>query len=594
MCRIAGIINQSLSTGSLNEIVKEMCNILKHGGPDDEGFYFSDKHHLALGHRRLSLIDLSTGGHQPMSYADDRYVISYNGEIYNYIELRNELINEGYSFKTKSDTEVILASFTAWGINCFSKLNGMFAFALWDNLANDLYLVRDPIGIKPLYYAVTKEGLAFASEIKAFKPISYLQEKNDQWQVYMMAYGHLPEPVTTLQHVKYLPKGTFLQYHVATSTYELEVFKQYTYIEKISSREEAIGLVKDNFQKAVKRHMIADAPIGVFLSGGVDSSLLALLASNNGQSDLTTISLFFDDANYSEKKYQDIVKQKLTGLQYQHCLDKEEFDNYFPSIINMMDQPSCDGINTWFISKYAKESNLKAVLSGIGADELLGGYPSFERMKYTLLLQQLPDKLLNSAQYAQSKKLKRLSYLTIPGAVGRYLFLRGQFVPGEIAKHLGTSEKEIFSILQDEPTLSNIDYLTDHNQASWIEMNLYMRNQLLRDADVMSMAHGVELRVPFLDNDFVNLLLHIKSSVKYSGTNSKQLLIDSFKDILPEAIWNRPKMGFSFPFKEWLTSNNYVKDKMIAGERKNAESYQQFISGKMHWSQLVTLLLLSK
>jgi len=594
MCRIAGIVNRSQSTGSLKEAVKQMCSVLQHGGPDDEGMFSSEENHLVLGHRRLSLIDLSSAGHQPMSYADNRYTISFNGEIYNYLEIKDELIKKGYQFNTHSDTEVILAAFAAWGTNSFEKLNGMFAFALWDNADGNIYLVRDSVGIKPLYYALTKEGLVFASEVKAFKQIEYLQEENANWKVYLMAYGHLPEPVTTLKNVNHLPKGTYLKYKVSTGEHTLETFWKYSYIEKIGSRDEVISLVREQLNKAVQRHMISDAPIGVFLSGGVDSSLIALLASNNGQKDLTTLSLFFDDEKYSEKKYQDIVQKKLVGHQYQHLLNGKEFNEYFSSVIDVMDQPSCDGINTWFISKYAKESNLKAVLSGLGGDELFGGYPSFNRIKYALLLQKLPNKLLHSTQYANSKRLKRLSYLAIPGPIGLYLFLRGQFVPGEIAAYLDISEKEIFNILQAEPWVPNIDYLTAKNQASWIETNLYMQNQLLRDADVMSMAHGVEIRVPFLDKDFVNLMLHVKSNIKYGGTTPKQLLIDSFKDILPEEIWNRPKMGFSFPFKQWLSEHAQLKELMTGNGNKSRENYQQFISGHLHWSQIVTLLLLQK
>ena len=199
-------------------MVKEMCRILQHGGPDDEGIFACDDYHMVLGHRRLSLIDLSEAGHQPMSYGEGRYQISFNGEIYNYLEIRSQLKSLGYTFKTQTDTEVILAAFAAWGTDSFNKMNGMFSFALWDHQNAKLYLVRDPSGIKPLYYAATKEGLAFASEIRGFKPVPYLKEENDLWPVYLMAYGHLPEPVTVLKHVRPVPKGSFLCYHAKDGT----------------------------------------------------------------------------------------------------------------------------------------------------------------------------------------------------------------------------------------------------------------------------------------------------------------------------------------------------------------------------------------
>jgi len=590
MCRIAGVINRSVPVSSSEEMVKEMCQILKHGGPDGDGIYTNTENHLVLGHRRLSLIDLSSNGHQPMFYANKRYVISYNGELYNYLELKEELINAGCIFFTQSDTEVILAAFAAWGTKAFAKFNGMFAFALWDNDKGDFYLVRDSVGMKPLYYALTIEGLAFASEMRAFAVIPYLREKNPKSQVYLMAYGHLPEPITTLKEVKPLEKGTWLKYHIPSNTITSEVFKQYSFIEKITNREEAIHRIKEELNNAVQRHLLSDSPIGIFFSGGLDSSIVTALA-NKTHPDLKTISIFFKDGDYSEKKYQDILQHDLSFIQHQHLVSADDFHNYLSDIIDAMDLPSCDGINTWFISKYAKENGLKAVLSAIGGDELYGGYPSFNRMKKALLIGKLPNKILRSGKYSSSKKIRRISYLSINGSVGKYLFLRGQFIPEDIAKYLDADEAEIWKILEEEPCLKNIDYLTAGNQASWIENNLYMQNQLLRDADVMSMAHGIEIRLPLLDMRFIDLSLQIGSAVKYSGTRSKQLLIDAFKDILPEPIWNRPKMGFSFPFKEWLSDDRYVKSR---NGKYMGEYLAKMRSGEMHWSQFFILLLTEK
>lgn len=584
MCRIAGIINPGATPEFLRSLVAEMCQLQKHGGPDDEGIYSSAQNGTVLGHRRLSIIDLSDCGHQPMSYAGGRFYISYNGELFNYPELKKELLAAGCKFVTHSDTEVILAAFSVWGTSAFNKFNGMFAFALLDNEKGELFLVRDGLGIKPLYYSAGKRGLVFASEIRGFKSIPYLQEKGSHWQVYLMAYGHLPEPITTLNDVQPLPKGSFLQYNINASTFSIESFIQYRYTEAITNRNEAIELIKDGLQKAVKRHLIADAPIGVFLSGGLDSSVIALLANQYKSNDLNTISLFFDEHLYSEKKYQDELQKKITAQKYQYLLKEKDFSDHLSKIISSMDMPSCDGINTWFISKFAKESGLKAVLSGIGGDELFGGYPSFNRVNITQLLQKLPNSSLKAGRYIGLRRFKRLQYLTIDGAVGMYLFLRGQFVPSEIAKELNANESEIWEILKDSPILPSITNLSPKNQASWIEMNMYMQNQLLRDADVMSMAHGLEIRVPFLDKDFVGLVLSLQSNIKYSGQYGKQLLIDTFRDQLPPSVWQRPKMGFAFPFKEWLINNDYA--------RMHSKSYTKFKNGQMHWSQFLTLLLI--
>lgn len=594
MCRIAGIVNPATETAVAERMVKSMCLLQQHGGPDDEGIYSDTASHLVLGHRRLALIDLSPGGHQPMFYADDRYVITYNGELYNYPELKATLRQSGFQFKTESDTEVILAAFAAYGKQAFVKFNGMFAFALYDKAEQAVYLVRDAAGIKPLYYAITNNGLAFASEVKALAALDYLNEETVNWQVYLLAYGHLPEPVTTLQKVKPLTKGCFIKYHALTAKTELEIFSYSSFVEKYESREEATELIRTELAAAVKRHLIADAPIGVFLSGGLDSSVIALLAKKIHQSELKTLSIVFNEEKYSEKKYQDVLLQSLNCNHYQHLLTKEEFDNNLPAVFKAMDLPSCDGVNTWFISRAAKEHNLKAVLSGIGGDELFGGYPSFNRMRMANALSKLPGKILRAGKYANAKKFRRLAYLSIKSPVGKYLFLRGQFTPATIARELNMDEKQVWALLQEQPVVSSIAHQTAKNQASWIETNLYMQNQLLRDSDVMSMAHGIEIRVPLLDKQFMKLVLSISSPVKYAGQNDKQLLIDSFKNELPEQIWNRPKMGFSFPFAEWMTNNSMIKEQFMQGGKQARTNYENFTTGRLHWSQLMSLLLLNK
>lgn len=593
MCRIAGILSPEISVEENQLLVKQMCDSQQHGGPDDAGFYTDQTNKLVFGHRRLALIDLSPGGHQPMSYDNGRYWICYNGELYNYREIKAELQAAGYSFASSSDTEVILASFAAWGANAFKRFNGMFAFALWDSQDALLYLVRDPNGIKPLYYSKTEKGLCFASEMRAFASIPWLQEENRNWPVYLLAYGHLPEPVTTLQQVKPMQKGSFLRYHIQSGKWDIECFGIKSYEETISDRDFAISQVREGLSKAVERHLISDAPIGVFLSGGLDSTVIAMLAAGLQRSGLKTLSIIFDEAKYSEKRYQDLVIDKLDCPNWQETLTEKIFQQNLPGIINAMDMPGCDGINTWFISKYARESGLKAVLSGVGGDELFGGYPSFHRIGKVKWIEKLPAALLKAGRYSTIKKIRRLSYLSLDGTKGIYLFLRGQFVPATIARQLGAAEEEIWQILDEQPQLDELQSLSTGNQAAWIESNLYMQNQLLRDADVMSMAHGIEIRVPFLDRDFSNMAQHIHSDIKYNGTFPKQLLIDSFKAELPTPVWNRPKMGFSFPFTEWMQHSEFVKDSMHVSGAAGEDNLRKFKDGDMHWSQLMSLLLLN-
>lgn len=593
MCRIAGILNHHLPMPFMEETVQKMCEVQRHGGPDDEGIWKDDAGGIVLGHRRLSLLDLSSAGHQPMIWKD-RYVISFNGEIYNFQTIRTELENFGHRFRTKSDTEVILAAFEQWGTQSFVKLEGMFAFALWDKVEQQLFLVRDPSGIKPLYYYHNDAGIQFASETRAFRFINATNELNPNWPVFMLAYGHLPEPVTTLNNVKPLPKGFFIQYDVQRKRINLQCFSFYSFSKEVTDATVAEEHIAWLLRNSVKKHLISDAPIGVFLSGGIDSGILFLLAAEEKKQGLNSLSLYFNEGAYSEKKYQDILLDKVNCDRHQYLLKEDAFLEALPGILEQMDQPSCDGINTWFISKYAKERGLKAVLSGIGADELLGGYPSFKRVGLASLLQKGPDLALRSGSVWKGRKLSRMSYLQLEGITGLYLFLRGQFAPGDIARQLNASEKEIWHILESNPVLPSVEGLDSGNQASWMETNLYMQNQLLRDADVMSMAHGIEIRVPFLDANLQRYCNRISSRTKYHHRLPKSLLIGAFKKELPEPVWNRPKMGFSFPFREWFAGSDFVKDSMKGAGKTGTKNYEQFLRGNLHWSQLLTLMIVQK
>ena len=591
MCRVAGMINPALPVQAIERMVIRMCDIQKHGGPDDEGLYTSANDNLVLGNRRLSLIDLSSGGHQPMEY-QSRYHITYNGELYNFAILKDELIKLGHQFKNHTDTEVIAASFAQWDTQAFAKFNGMFAFALWDDKEKKIYLVRDAAGMKPLYYSTFSGTFTFASEVRAFKAVPYLQTANPNWPVYLMAYGHIPEPVCTLADVKPLHKGCFLKYDVRQATCSMQSFAHYSYTSQVDNDKNPYELIREETEQAVRRHLIADAPIGVFLSGGLDSGLIAMLASKYKKENLKTLSLYFDETAFSEKKYQDILIEKLNCRHGQYLLKEDEFHECFPAILQNMDMPGCDGINTWFISKYAKEQGLKAVLSGIGSDELFGGYPSFNRIRAAMILQQMPSLALQSNGPSNIKQLNRLPYLSMDGIKGLYLFLRGHFTPYQIAKTLNADEREIWQLLNEQPVCTNINKLSEKNQASWMEFNLYMQNQLLRDADVMSMAHGVEIRLPFLDDNVIRLALKLNAKIKYKAGLPKQFLIDVFRQTIPEPVWNRPAMGFVFPFTKWFRSSTYVKNMMKEGNKPLQDNYKKFVNGTLHWSQLMSLIIL--
>ena len=591
MCRIAGILHPSIPVEELKKTVASMCKLLKHGGPDDEGIFTDENEHVVLGNRRLALRDLTQSGHQPMHYLQ-RYTITYNGELYNFTKLKLLLEADGFVFHTTSDTEVILAAFAKWNTQSFSKLNGMFAFALWDTQDKKLYLVRDAAGIKPLYYSTHTGGVAFASEIRGFKPVDYLQEKNEKAAVYQLAYGFIPEPVTILAHVKPLPKGCFFMYDCNTQNTTMQCFAFFSFNNTILNKEEAQQSIFSTTADAVHRQMLADEEVGIFLSGGTDSAILAKLANIHSEKKIHTLSIYFNEEKYSEKKFQDIIAQEIQSTHHAILLTEATFHEHFEAFIKAMDMPSCDGINTWFISRFAASVGLKAALSGIGADELYGGYPSFERMQKTLLIHSLPASFIGMSAKVDLKKYNRLAYLRMEGIRGIYLFLRGHFTPNQIAAQLGAYEKDVWNILSSapaSPTLSNVGV---KNKASWMEFNIYMQDQLLRDADVMSMAHGLEIRVPFLDNEVIKTAFSLTEEVKFSGRLPKQLLTETFKKLLPDAIWQRPKMGFSFPFDEWLKNSPLVHELANTKNKTTQKVVKDFMKGELHWSRVMSLLVL--
>ncbi|MBX9780747.1 MAG: asparagine synthase (glutamine-hydrolyzing) [Chitinophagaceae bacterium] len=578
MCRINGLIGYS--SLDFTEKVKSMRDVMAHGGPDDSGYYADEAKKVFLAHRRLSLIDLSDAGHQPMQSSQQDIIIVYNGEIYNYKELQQSLIQLGYTFKSNSDTEVIIASFLEWGINCFEKFNGMFGLALYDKRNAKLYLARDHAGIKPLYYSMRNGVLIFASEVRSFKNYDPLWINNPDWRTYLLVFGHIPEPFTTLHEVFSLQKGTIIEFDINTLACKTYSFHKAQYEYKIFNEKEATEAIEHTLRISVKRHLISDAPIGLFLSGGIDSSILTLLAKEFAGDNLNTLSIDFNEANYSEKKYQDIII-KQTGAKHQRfTITREDFENAIGDILHAMDQPSNDGINTYFITKYAQKAGLKAVLSGIGADELLGGYPSFKRSSLLSKSKLMPVFLLHMAEYFNDDKKRKIRFLERKNALGQYLFNRGFFTPGQVAQILDISVSTVQAAIDKVILPEFINSLAIQEQVSFTETNLYMQNQLLRDTDYMSMWHSVEVRVPFLDKEFMAVCNTIHPSIKYKGI-PKYLLIKAFSNILPEAIWNRPKQGFLFPFKEWFSSLQLP----IANDGKFNTMYAELTSGKIHWSR---------
>jgi asparagine synthase (glutamine-hydrolysing) len=588
MCRIAGIVSKELNINDIQSKVATMCEVLKRGGPDDEGIFTAAGPGLVFGHRRLSIIDLSSNGHQPMADVNKKAWITFNGEIYNYPELKSELLHLGAQFSSNSDTEVIIQGYIYWGVACFAKLRGMFAFALYDTQKALTYLVRDTMGIKPLYYHVQGSQLSFASEVKALNQAGIANNINKNWIIRFLAFGHVPEPETTFVGVLNLPKGHLLCWDHAKGSYTIAPYNDTAgtcYITDIDSAKKAIH---DGLRLAIKRQLIADAPIGVFLSGGVDSSLVTLLANQHKQQELKTISIFFNEKAYDESTYQQEVFTKIQGEKFTHLVQQQDFNESLPTILGAMDMPTTDGVNSWFISKYARQDGVKAVLSGVGADELFGGYPSFNRIDYIKYLKSIPPALLKLTNYLGADQYKRVNYLSHDHTYADYLFLRGLFAPAEIADILNCDEKEVYQVLFSDVEIPNPG-ITNKEKAAWFETNLYMQNQLLRDTDVMSMSHGLEVRVPFLDEDFQQTVNSIAPDIRFDKDQPKKILVDAFEDLLPPSVWNRPKMGFSFPLQQWMAQHEEIGAENLYKSKKARSVIKAFKNNKVHWSKAFAL-----
>ncbi|MEI6479415.1 MAG: asparagine synthase (glutamine-hydrolyzing) [bacterium] len=601
MCGICGATSREIGDrNKLKSAVSVMNEVQIRRGPDDDGVWSDEKNAVVFGQRRLSIIDLSSTGHQPMSYDSGQFWITFNGEIYNFAELKCELEGRGATFKTKTDTEVILALFKEFGEASFSKMRGIFAFALWDMKRERLFLVRDHYGVKPLYYFSNKEKLVFASTVKAIEKSGEVRsEKCTEALVGFLLMGSVPSPFTTLKNVFSVPAGHYL---VREKDGSERLVKYYDSLDAFLTKstdsvDVAVEKIRAGLKEAVNLNLVSDAPLGVFLSGGLDSSALAALSAKARENPLTTLSITFDEEKFSEKKYQDMVALHIRSNHKEVRIRKEDFYNSYNDIFEAMDQPTIDAVNTFFVSKAAKEAGLKVVLSGLGSDEIFCGYPSFRKVSRLHTIQRLPRALraplsftgLFDDEYAKLQNLQRDDVLSF------YLSSRSQFVVNDVAKILGISLPEVLSAFNaireksflDDSRLATLDPVDLH---SFLEVRMYMQNQLLKDTDAMSMYHSVEARVPFLDFKLVEYVSGLPSEMKLGGSVNKQLLVDAVRYTLPTAIFNRSKMGFVFPFAEWL--KDAPGDFMHDGETTK-ELFKKFKSGKVHWSRFWASVILS-
>ncbi len=574
MCGIAGIFSPSpRDTAGVEEKLRRLQAHLRKRGPDDEGLWITPDGRVGLVHTRLSILDLSAAGHQPMASKDGRFTVTFNGEIYNFRELRAELEQDGIKFTSDSDTEVLLALYARRGQAMVRDLRGMFAFAIWDEHEQTAFLARDPFGIKPLYFTQGQDGsFAFASELRALRAAGLCSSKlNPEAVLRYLRMGTVAEPHTLLAEAQCLPAGTNLEWSASgtkTASYWRPQFRPNPALD----RNEAIEQTRAALLDSVRHHFVSDVPVGIFLSGGIDSTALLALAREAGQSDIATFSVGVDDQSLDETA---IARQtaahfgsrhfetRLTGSQGTECLNR---------FMERVDQPSIDGFNSFVVSEFAHSEGMKVVLSGVGGDELFGGYPSFAKVPKLFHL----GKTVRSIPFlgsmagrameccGPSPRSRRLgSFIRHPSSMlEAYRCFRGIFPQREAriltAQICGCDPAEITETLP-YPSFEAHD---ERDMVSALELTLYMRHQLLRDSDVMSMSHGLELRVPFVDAPLFETLAKIPAEHRLQS--GKKLLLQAVPEV-PEWVANQPKRGFLFPFEKWMKEDWKETFDKIAG-----------------------------
>ncbi|MDF5717165.1 MAG: asparagine synthase (glutamine-hydrolyzing) [Rhizonema sp. NSF051] len=558
MCGIAGILTVHQYQDALGKIIQQMQTALQHRGPDDSGIYISSDRQAALAHTRLAILDLSPRGHQPMSTADGRYWITFNGEIYNFQQLRRHLISQGEEFHSKTDTEVILKLYQTEGSNCVEHLRGMFAFAIWDDFEKTCFLARDPLGIKPLYYWQSGSTIIFASELRAILA-SRLPAVNMSIEgLYgYLTTGSVPEPYTLVEGIHCLAAGHWLHWQCGRVT--KKHYWQINFTPTTISPLEAQEKVREALVDSIQHHFVSDVPVGIFLSGGIDSTALLALASQTQKEQLCTYSIAFEEQEWNEGEIAQQVAKEFGAKHTEYKLTASSAKKLLPLFLEAIDQPSVDGFNTFCVSHAACENDTKVVLSGLGGDEMFGGYHSFRKIPQMVTwgkrLQAIPLSSgvgMGLAHWGTSSKMKRLGDFLqqTPSSAAAHLSFRGIFSHTEACAitHQYLPDK---SLPTDHSFISNCQgqTLSLEDEVSFLELSGYMRNQLLRDSDVMSMAWGLELRVPLVDRTLLEAVGSVPSNIRLAA--GKQLLIAAVSE-LPEWVVNRPKRGFSFPFEEWM------------------------------------------
>ena len=559
MCGIAGILQKEVSNvQELSSRMQSLATSLRHRGPDAMGVWHDASGKVGLAHTRLAILDLSAMGIQPMSSPDGALHIVFNGEIYNFRALRADLEAGGVEFKSHTDTEVVLRLYERDGSAMLGQLQGMFALAIWDSRTQRCLLARDPLGIKPLYYSLKGSRLAFASELQALQEQGLTSRELDASAVLeYFKTGSVPEPLTLLHDCHCLEAGHYLIWQdgrIAKHSF-FSLNHEYDSMQP----EAAIFSVREALLDSVESHFISDVPVGLFLSGGIDSTAILALASHLGKRNLDTFSVSVDDPNLNEGETAQRTADHFGTRHHTIRIDTDRAYDSLGLFLLGMDQPSIDGFNTYLVSAAAHEHGMKVVLSGLGGDEIFGGYKSFDMvpkiMRAGRAVSYLPGVgsvvggFLERA--SPNNRLRRMgSFLrSDPSVANAYSCFRGIFSAHDArqlaSQYLHCSPKDLLDLPQQKITALNA-----REAVGECEQKFYMRNQLLKDSDVMSMANGLELRVPFVDSALLKRIGRITPELRLRS--GKKMLLEAVPEI-PEWVTKRSKQGFVVPFEKWFS-----------------------------------------
>ncbi|WP_163971517.1 asparagine synthase (glutamine-hydrolyzing) [Oceanobacillus halotolerans] len=581
MCGFIGMIrNQSMTPNE--EVVglfQEQNNIITHRGPDDEGYYHDD--YISFGFRRLSIIDIECG-QQPLCYDDEKIWLIFNGEIYNYVELRENLLKEGYSFETESDTEVIAALFAKYKENAFSYLRGMFSILVWDKENETLYGARDPFGIKPLFYHETEAGTVFASEKKSITLMMKQEEVDLDALQHYLSFQFVPEPMTMTQGIQKVEPG---HYFMKKPNEEIEFTRYYhaTFHPLLMDKQRWMKRIQDVMYDSVNVHMRSDVPVGSFLSGGIDSTIIVSMAREFNPN-IKTFSVGFEREGFSEIDVAKETADKLNVENISYIISPEEYIEKLPKIMWHMDDPLADPscVPLYFLAREARK-HVTVVLSGEGSDELFGGYNIYREPESLKMFQHVPstaNRLLNRVAAVLPEGVRGKSFLergTTP--------LRDRYIGN--AKMFEDEEKQkILKHYRDDLSYRDVtgklfDHVADEplvNQMQYVDIHTWMRGDILLKADKMTMANSLELRVPFLDKEVFRVASELPVDLKIANGTTKSILREASRGIIPDHVLDRKKLGFPVPIRHWLKNelNSWAKN-LIQESQTNHLLHKNYI-----------------